>query len=199
MPRLPAALLAAALACAGRQSWTDVAPPEVLVDVLPRGALLEVDGRALGPGSRAVAVPDPGHLYRFRASSAGYEPAEAERPGARLAGTRLGLLLRPAGFGRARALDLDDPVALSQAAAATLRGGHAADAVDYARRALELRDVPLAHRVLGEAYARLGQRQTSIREYSAYLAAAPDAPDAPAIAAEVERARGDLTVPAPKE
>jgi len=199
MPQ-PSALLvpaaAALLACAAeRGSWRELAPPEVLVEVLPRAARVELDGQPAGTGSRTLPVPEATRLYRIRASAPGFEAAEVELPGEKLAGSRLGMALRPEGFGSGRRLDLDDPSGLSQAAAQLERGGRAPEAVEYAERALSLAEVPLAHRVLGAAYARLGDRRASVRHYTDYLNLAPDAPDAAAISRALERSRGDITIP----
>jgi len=57
-----------AVACAApKETWRG-APPEVLVDVLPRIAELSVDGGPLGSGPHTVPVPDPAHVYVFRAA-----------------------------------------------------------------------------------------------------------------------------------
>jgi tetratricopeptide (TPR) repeat protein len=200
MPQ-PSALLAPVVAagllgCAAeRQSWRDLAPPEALVEVLPRAALVELDGRLLGAGSRTVPVPEPTRLYKIRATAPGFEPAEVEQPGEKLAGSRLGMALRPEGFGFGRRIDLDDPSSLTLAAAQLEREGRAPEAVEYAERALSMAELPLAHRVLGAAYARLGDRRASIRHYADYLGLAPDAPDAAAISRALEKARGDITIP----
>jgi tetratricopeptide (TPR) repeat protein len=197
LPRTP--LLAAVLlivACATpRQSWQEMQTPEVFVDLLPRSAVLEVDGRVLGPGSRTVPLPDLQRRYRFKASAAGFQPMEMIAEGKKLAGARANLLLRPSGFGTARPLDAGDPGSLAQAALVLLRAGRLDDARDYADYSLELAEVPLAHRVLGAVYEKQGDRRRAAQEYSAYLALAPEAPDARIVAEAVARARGDLTIP----
>ncbi len=195
--RTLAAAAALAAACASpREAWRSVSAPEVLVEMLPRGAALEVDGRPLGQGSRTVEVPDGEHVYRLRIAAPGYDPAEVAQPGAKLAGARVGVALRPPGFGAARRLDYDDPASLVQAASALLRVGRPAPCVEYADRALQIAEVPQAHRLLGAAHAQLGHRDESVRHYSAYLTLVPDAPDARSVARAIEAARGDVTIPA---
>jgi len=195
-----ATLAATLLACAAeRESWRAVAPPEVLVEVLPHAARVDLDGQPLGAGSRTVPVPEATRLYKLRATAPGFEPAEVEQPGEKLAGSRLGMALRPEGFGSGRRLDLDDPTGLSHAAAQLERAGRPREAVEYAERALSLAEVPVAHRVLGAAYARLGDRRASIRHYTDYLGLAPDAPDAAAISRALEKERGDITIPSGDE
>ncbi len=169
--------------------------PEVFVEVLPRGAVLEVDGRLLGPGSRPVPVPEPGRRYHLRASAPGFLVAEMTAEGAQLLGTRVSLVLRPEGFGASRRLDAGDPPSLAQAAATLLRADRLDDAREYADRSLELAEVPLSHRVLGAVYEKRGDRRNAAQQYSIYLSLVPDAPDAKAIAEAVERDRGDLTIP----
>ena len=201
MPPLRPALMAAAalaLSCAAapRQTWHDTTPPEVLLEVLPRAAQVALDGVALGPGARAVAVPDPARRYRFRVSAQGFVPVEREGEGARLAGSRLGIALRPEGFGSARPLELDDGEGLAAAAALLERRGAHRQALDYAERAVEVApEVALGQRVLGEAARALGQRRRAIDGYSAYLRLAPEAPDRDAVASRLEELRGDVAVP----
>ena len=171
-------------------------PPEVFVDVLPRSAELTVDGAPLGPGSRAVPVPDPSRRYLFRAAAPGFQGVERADDGARLAGARIGLVLRPDGFGSARRLQLDDGDGLAAAAALLERRGQHLAALEYARRAVEVAPrEPRAQRVLGDAALALGRQQDAIQAYSAYLRLAPDAPDAAAVERRVERLRGDQVVP----
>ncbi len=191
-----AALLLASACAAPKQSWREMQLPEVFVELLPPAAVLEVDGRVLGPGSRPVQLPDARRRYRLRATAPGFQAAEMTAEGEKLVGTRVSLLLRPEGFGASRRLDAGDPASLAQAAVVLLRAGRLDDARNYADRSLELAEVPLAHRVLGAVYDKQGDRRKAAQEYSTYLSLVPDAPDAKAVAGAVERARGDLTIPA---
>jgi tetratricopeptide (TPR) repeat protein len=195
-----AALAALASSCAApRQPWRETRPPEAVVEVLPREAEVAVDGAPPRRGARTVPVPDPAHRYLFRGSAPGFAPAEVARSGAELAGARIGLVLRPDGFGSARPLDLDEPEGLAAAGAALLRAGRPAQAIEYAGRAAELApEEPLPRRVLGEAYRRTGERARAAQELSAYLRAAPDAPDRDEVARAVEALRGDVEVPQPR-
>lgn len=190
------ALGAALCACATpKQPWRP-RDPEVLIEVVPRRAVLTVDGVALGPGGRPVPVPDAARVYVLRAALPGYTLAERAVPGAKLAGARVGLVLRPDGFGEGRRLDLDDGVGLAAAAALLERRGLREDAIDFAERAADAApELPLPHRVLGDAAFALGQRKRAVLEYSAYLQLAPDAPDRRAVQRRVEELRGDITIP----
>jgi tetratricopeptide (TPR) repeat protein len=191
-----AALLALLLACAAPKEAWHQDPPQVFVDVVPRAAQLSVDGRLVGTGAHTVPVPDPARVYAFRATAPGFAPRERAGEGARLAGARLDLVLRPEGFGEARRLDLDDGSSLAAAAALLQRTGQHHAALEYAERAVEVSpEVALGHRVLGEAAEALGQRKRAIQEYSTYLQLATDAKDRTAIERKVERLRGDLTIP----
>jgi tetratricopeptide (TPR) repeat protein len=195
-----AALAACASACAApRQPWRETRPAEVMIEVLPRDADVAVDAGPARRGARTVPVPDPAHRYLFRGSAPGFAPAEVARPGAELAGARIGLVLRPDGFGSARRLDLDEPEGLAAAGAALLRAGRPAQAIEYAGRAAELApEEPLPRRVLGEAYRLTGARARAAQELSAYLRAAPDAPDREEVERAVEALRGDVVVPEPR-
>jgi tetratricopeptide (TPR) repeat protein len=191
-----AAALALSCAATPRQTWTDTTPPEVLVEVLPRDARVVLDGVALGPGARAVAVPEPERRYRFSVSAQGFVSVEREGEGARLAGSRLGIALRPEGFGSARPLELDDGEGLAAAAALLERRGAHRQALEYAERAVEAApEVALGQRVLGDAARALGQRRRAIDGYSAYLRLAPEAPDRDAVASRLEELRGDVALP----
>jgi hypothetical protein len=190
-----APLAAVALACSSPRPRLDqVSPPEGFVEVLPRSAELSVDGVVVGPGARTLPVRDPARVHRLRATAAGFHPAELELPGEKLAGARVGLVLRPDGFGEGRELDMDEPAGLASAAALLLRGGHAEEATQYASRAAELApEAPLPHRVLGDAWLRLGQRERAADAYAAYLAhARPDAPERPDVERRLGVLRGDL-------
>lgn len=189
-----ALVLGLTAACGGARPAGPAQPREMLVEVLPRGARLVLDGRPLGPGNRPLPAPPPGgHVLRVEAE--GYEPAERPLPDGDLAGVRVAEVLRPAGFAAARALDYDDPAPLALAASFLARRGSARDAADYAERALALdRGNALAHRALGDAWQRLGDRRRAADAWTEYLRLAPDAPDAREVSALVDEARGDATV-----
>lgn len=196
-PPLVPFLAAALVACAGqKESWKAEAPADFSIETLPRNALVELDGKPVGRGAGSRPLVEAGRRYRLRAVAPGFEPLEVEVEGARLSGAQTAVVLRPAGFGSQRRLDAGDPGGLAQAALALLRAGRLDDAQDYAERSLELGDTALVHKVLGGISARRGDRRQAARHYSEYLVLAPDAPDARQIAAEVERMRGDLTLPA---
>jgi tetratricopeptide (TPR) repeat protein len=181
-------LAAAAAGCAAeKEAFREVAPPELFLEVLPRGALLELDGVGVGRGSRAIPAPEPGE-HVLVASADGFEALERTLPPGQLDGVRVGVALRPEGFGAARRLDLDDAAGLAAAAMVLGRAGRHRDAHDYAARAaaLDARHAP-AQRALGDALAALGKRNEARAAWGRYLLLAPDAPDA----AEVERRMGE--------
>jgi hypothetical protein len=193
-------LLATLTHCAGKQTWQEVQAPEVYVELLPKAAQLEVDGKAVGAGTNSIPIPDTKRRYRFRATAPGYSPVEVELEGASLAGARLGLALPPQGYGTARTIDFDDPKGLARASQLTLEAGRAEDAVDYARRAIAVqRDAAPPYRALGSALLKLGRHREAADAFTTYLTLAPTAPDAKAIRSMVEKARGDLTMPAEKK
>jgi tetratricopeptide (TPR) repeat protein len=194
--RLGGALaLALAAGCAGtrRQAAHD-RPRELLVEVLPRGARVSLDGRPVGDGSRAIPAPPAGdHVLAVEAE--GYEAAGQPLPEGELAGLRVAVALRPSGFASARALDYDEAEGLATAAAFLERAGAARDAADYAERAVAI-DPGLAdaQRVLGDALFRLGDRTRAAGAWSLYLRLAPDAPDAAEVSDRIDEARSDVTV-----
>jgi tetratricopeptide (TPR) repeat protein len=197
---LPLALAIAAGAGCGprRASWDEVRVPEAYVETLPTGAEVAVDGAPAGRSPLSVRVPDPSRKVHLQAAAPGFEPADLVLDASRIAGQRLDVVLRPAGFGAQRRLDLGEPVGLAQAGAALLKAGRVAEALAFAEASLAVAETPLAHKVAGEANRRLGNRNGAIRHYSTYVTLLPDAPDRKAIEAAIAEARGDLTIPAPR-
>lgn len=201
MPRrlllaVPVALLAA---CAGGRARESLAPPELLVEVLPRLADVALDGAPVGRGTRAVPAPAPG-VHRLTVVAEGYDPEERPLPEGPLAGARVAVALRPAGFGASRRLDYDEPEGLAQAAATLARAGRHRDAADYASRAAGLDpSLPLAQRALGDALAGLGRRDEARSAWGRYLRLAPDAPDAAAVERRMGEGRATFdTAPPPR-
>lgn len=199
-PPVTLAALALALAaggCApGRDAFRDVAPPELLLEVLPRGALLELDGVAVGRGSRAIPAPAAG-AHLLTVSADGFEPLERPLPEGSLDGVRVGVALRPEGFGAARRLELDEAAGLAAAAVALGRAGRHRDAHDYAARAAGLdARLALAQRALGDALAALGRRDEARAAWGRYLLLAPDAPDAREVEQRLGAGRATFEVPA---
>ncbi len=195
----PAALLLLALAsacAADRDSFREVAPPELYLEVLPRHALLSLDGVQLGRGSRAIPAPPPG-AYQLVVSASGFEPQERPLPAGSLDGVRVGVVLRPEGLGASRRLEYDEAPGLAVAAAALSRAGRHEDALDYASRAAALdgRNA-LAQRALGDALAALGRRDAARAAWGRYLLLAPDAPDAREVEQRMSAGRATFDVPA---
>jgi len=192
-------LLAASLACAsGRTGWEEVRVPEVHLETLPTGAEVDVDGAPAGRSPLSFPVREPMRTYRIRARVAGFEPLEVAIEGDRLAGGRLDLVLRPAGFGSQRRLDLGEPAGLAQAAMALLRAGKPREALAFADASLAVGETPLAHKAAGEAHRKLGNQNRAVQHYSAYVDLVPDAPDRKQIEDAIAAVRGDVTVSPPR-
>lgn len=179
-----------------KESWDSVVKPEVKVEILPRAALVEVDGKALGRGFATLDVTDPKRRYRVRASAEGFETAEAEVEGGSIADRHFFLALRPAGFGSSRRLDPRDAPSMAQAAAALWRAGRMDDAAEYAEQSLRGGNTALANRVLGDVWRRRGNRDRAVQHYAMYLSLAESPPDAAEIKAWVSDVKNDITVPA---
>jgi hypothetical protein len=201
-PRTIAAVTLAglSLACASAPpvSWKQVRPPEAFVESLPPGALVSVNGQEVGKSPLSFPVPDEGATYRIRATAPGFDPTDIELAGSKLAGTRLDLVLRPVGFGTQRRLEPGEPVGLVQAAFALLRADRPREALAFAQASLEAGDSPQAHKVSGEAYRRLGDRNKAIQEFSIYVTMAPDAPDRKAVDDTIAAARKDIPMTQPR-
>jgi predicted Zn-dependent protease len=192
------AIAAAALACAApQQRFEDVSGAEGLIEVLPRGAAVEVDGQPRGVGAVTVPIRDREQVHTVVVRAPGFEVAAVEIAASELAGGHVGIALRPAGFGAARPLAMDDPASLVAAAALLLRAGRDGEAAEYAEHAAELApSAPAPRRLLGDAYLRLGRKDRALDAYVAYLERAPeDAPERAEVEERVAAMRGDLTLP----
>ncbi|ABC82329.1 tetratricopeptide repeat protein [Anaeromyxobacter dehalogenans 2CP-C] len=187
-----AAALALGAGCtrAARARFEGTRPASLLVEVLPRSAEVLLDDRPLGRGARTVPVDRAdagGHVLRFRAP--GYVEEVREVPGG-LAGVRVGAALQPEGWPYGP-LDLDEPRGLAAAAEVLLGGGEAADAADYAARAVALEpSLAEAHRALGSARAAQGDRRGAAAAWGEYLRLRPDAPDAAQVAERLDALDG---------
>ncbi len=202
MPRtnalLALALLLTGCASSQRASWSEVQPPVAYVETLPPGALVTVDGVEVGLGPLAFPVRDESRSYSVRLTAAGFEPLETSFPGSKLAGARLELVMRPEGFGSQRQLASGEPAGLLQASVALLRANRPKDAIAYAKASLAAGGSPQGHRVCGQAYRGLGNRDLAIKEFSIYLSLSPDAPDRKAVEEAIAAASRDIEMPAPK-
>ena len=194
---LALALALAAAGCAGPRGPAEpLAAPELLVQVLPRHAAVALDGAPLGAGDRAVPAPAPGP-HRLAVAAEGFEPVELALAGGPLDGARVGVALRPAGLGSARAVDYDEPSGLALAAAALARAGRHREALDYADRALALDGgLALAWRARGDAQAGLGRRAEARAAWGRYLELQPQAPDRGALEARIIDDRAGFDLPA---
>jgi len=191
-----ATIALAALACAQQvPTWSDVHPVEAYLETLPSGAAVQVNGEDLGRTPLSFPVRDAKLAYRIRAAAPGFDTVEVTVEGAKLAEGRLDLVLRPEGFGTQRALSLSEPVGLSQAAATLVKARRPREALSYIEASLAAGDTALAHRVAGEAYRQLGNRNRAVQEFSLYLTMQPGTPDRGAIEKAIEETRRDLTIP----
>ena len=201
-PRATAAVLAAALTvtvggCRGAGARAEaLRPSEVLIEVLPRSARVELDGRPLGAGGGAVASPIAADEHVLRVSAEGYEPEERVLPAGSLDGARIAAALRPRGFSSAGAIDYDDAPALAAAAEWLAAAGEPRDAAEYAERAIAVDPaVAVAHRALGDARARAGEPAAAVAAWGEYLRRSPEAADAAAVERLMEGARRDARAP----
>jgi tetratricopeptide (TPR) repeat protein len=185
-----AALLAAGaalFACAGAHAAGAGRAPEVLVEVLPRGAEVELDGRSVGRGGGTVAAP-VGAAHVLRVTAPGFVAEERALP-ADLDGSRVGAALRPDGLAGDGAIDLEDAPALAAAAELLVAQRSARDARDYAERAATADPaLPVAQRVLGDALWSLGDRRRAVDAWRRAVRLASGGPEADAAARRIRDA-----------
>jgi tetratricopeptide (TPR) repeat protein len=199
-PRIPAVLLLAAASCAAeKQSWREALPSrtEVFVDVLPRKAEVRVDGAVSGSGPHFITLGEA--PVALEVAAPGFDAARVQVD-PHVAGGRVGVALRPAGWGAGRKVDIDEPLVLVAASQVLLRAGQAPEAADYAERAVELGpQLPTPRRALGMALAKLGKRSRAAQELSQYLQLTPAAADRAEVERLVGRLRGDMSIRLPGE
>jgi predicted Zn-dependent protease len=192
-------LLAVASCAAGKQPWREAVPlrTEVYVEVLPRNAEVRVDGAAAGTGSRALTLGD--REVTLDVAAPGFDPVQVTVD-PHVAGRRVGVALRPAGWGAGRTVDIDEPLVLVAASQVLLRAGRAIEAAEYAERAAEMGpQLPTPRRALGMALAKLGKRNRAAQELSQYLQLSPAAADRAEVERLVARLRGDMSIRGPQE
>ncbi len=192
------AVLLAGCAAPRTGSLADVQPPVAYLETLPPGALVTVDGAEVGLSPLAFPVRDDARNHAIHVTSPGFEPLDASFAGSKLAGARLELVLRPEGFGSQRPLASGEPSGLLQAAVALLRADRPTEAIAYARASLAAGDSPQGHKVCGQAYRRLGNRDMAIKEYSLYLSLSPGAPDRKEIEEAITATSRDIEMTTPK-
>jgi tetratricopeptide (TPR) repeat protein len=165
-------------------------PREVLVEVLPRGAEVWVDGRPAARGSATIPAPPEDRELTVAVRAAGYEAEELTLAPGDAAGARVGAALRPEGF-PGPTPELEDATLLAAAADYLLERRAAADARDYAARAAMVEPrLAIAHRVLGDARAALGDLAGAAASWTEYLRLSPYAEDAAVVEARIEEALG---------
>jgi tetratricopeptide (TPR) repeat protein len=164
----------------------------VYVETLPIGALVAVNGTDVGLGPLAFPVRDEARSYAIRVTAAGFEPLDLTVVGSKVTGARLDLVLRPEGFGSQRKLEAGEPAGLLQAALALLRANRPKDALAFAKASIAAGDSPQGHKVAGQAYRKLGNRDQAVKEYTMYLSMMPDAPDRKAIEEAITATSKDI-------
>ncbi|MBI5069665.1 MAG: tetratricopeptide repeat protein [Deltaproteobacteria bacterium] len=194
---LGAMALCGVLACATeKQAWSEALPVqvEVLLEVLPPEAAVILDGAVVGAGTTTLKLGAAPATVQVTAD--GFEALQVTLDPKLHAGARVGMVLRPSGYGEGRPLAIDDANGLAAASGWLLRAGRVADATAYAERAVQASPAaPAPRRALGLALAKQGKRGRAAQELSQYLQLAPGAADRAEIEAAVERFRGDISIP----
>lgn len=168
---------------------------EATLEVMPRSALVEVDGKEQRRGLVTIDATDPKRIFRIRVSAEGFETREAEVLAGQAAARQVVVVLRPVGLDGP--VDAQDAPSLALAASALLGAGRATDAVDYAEQSLRTRNNGLANRVLGDVWRQRGDRDRATRHYTMYLSLEDNPRDGPEIRAWLLQPRpGDITIPA---
>jgi tetratricopeptide (TPR) repeat protein len=171
------------------------AAPEVVLDALPQGARVTENGFERG---RTPLVLRPGGGRRtFTLSSEGFLSQEFSIGDEQIAeqnGAQILLPLRPGTWDpNGKLIDAGDGAALVRAGLELGRTGRCPEALQYLKRALQVDGtLAVAHKGMGNCYAKMKKRREAVEAYKRYLLAAPEAPDAAKVQEVISRAEGDI-------
>jgi tetratricopeptide (TPR) repeat protein len=193
-------LWATQLACAAAppQSLDDLST-DVRVDSLPARAQVAVNGQPLGFTPATIHL-DRTQLYEVALSFPGFQTrAFGGTADALLRARTIEMVLVPDGF-TAPAPAGNDAAGLTAVAERLERQQDWARAAEFWRRVVILAPRGArGHRGLGSAYAKLGQDEQAVREYTQYLFLDPTAPDARRVQRAIDNYRGGINVPSINE
>lgn len=198
--------ISALAGCAAEKlALNEVARPEIVIESIPRGALVTEGATELGATPLVFRAGSATSEHRLTLKRDGFLPQEISVAGAEVAahsGQRLYVPLRPASWdAKSKPIDPDDAGQLVRAGADLAKAGKCPEAIPFFRRVAQIDPrFAAAHKGLGTCYAKLGRRADAVNAYKQYLLYAPDAPDVEKVREIVSRAEGDIDLaPANKE
>jgi tetratricopeptide (TPR) repeat protein len=198
--------LALLASCAGPKPTLDeVAPPEIVLQTIPVGATVNVDGVDTGTTPLRFRATARTAEHKISLAREGYLATDITVTGEQVVknnGKQVLVALRPNMWdpAKAKGINIDNASQLTRAGLDLSKAGRCAEAVAFLMQALDVDSRhPPAHKALGTCYAKLKKNTQALEEYKAYLLYAPDAPDAAKVRAIVDKAQGDIEYPVPKD
>lgn len=186
--------------CAAEKvALNQAAPPEIVIESIPRGARVRGDEVELGVTPLVFRAASATSQHRLSLARVGFRDQEIALSGEEVrahSGQRLYVPMRPAEWdAKSPPIDPEDAVQLARAGADLSRANRCAEALQFLRRAIQIDPrVAAAHKGMGVCYGKLGKGAEALAAYKQYLLFAPDAPDAGKVQEIVSRAQGDIEV-----
>jgi len=200
------ALFALLAACSEpRPTLDQVAPPEIAIKTVPKGAAATVDGIDSGITPMAFHAASRDAVHKLGFTHEGYLASEITVIGEDVfahSGQQVLVFLRPNVWDtKSKPIAPENTGQLTRAGQDLSKAGRCPEALPYLAQAIEI-DPHLApaHKALGICYGKLKQNAKALEEYKAYiLYAPPEAPDLEKVRAIVNQAQGDIDVGPPEK
>lgn len=191
------AALGALSACApNKVSIDQVAQPEIVVNSIPRGCTITVDGADRGATPLVFRAASREAVHQLELTKEGYLPSLTTVTGADVhgnSGQEIIVLLRPSTWDPKVKFAPEDPTHVMRAGQELARHERCPEAILFLQHAVQLEPrLANAHKTLGICYAKLKRNDKALDSYKAYLQHAPDAPDADKVRDIVSKAQGDI-------
>ncbi|MGI5865605.1 MAG: tetratricopeptide repeat protein [Myxococcales bacterium] len=195
-----------ALACgcaAEKVSLAKVAPPEVILETVPTGALVSEGDKQRGMTPLVFSADDAKAIHQLTFTAQGFHPEQLTVSGQDVIehkGERMLLVMRPdAWAAREPPIDPGDLTRLARAGTTLSRTDRCPEALQFFKRMAQVDPgSAAAYKGMGICYAKMNRRHEALQAYKTYLLVAPNAPDADKVREVVSRAEGDIDIPGRK-
>ncbi|HCF62581.1 MAG TPA: hypothetical protein DFS52_31905 [Myxococcales bacterium] len=195
-----------ALACgctAEKVSLAKVAPPEVILETVPAGALVSEGDKQRGSTPLVFSADDATAIHQLSFKAQGYHAEQMTVSGQDVVqhkGERMLLVLRPDAWAASEAaIDPDDLGRLGRAGTTLSRTDRCPEALQFFKRMAQVDPRSgAAYKGMGICFAKMNKRHEALQAYKSYLLVAPNAPDADKVREIVSRAEGDIDIPGRK-
>ena len=204
-PSRPAALLLVVLvsstSCAAEKvAITAIAPPEIVIETVPKGATVLEGEAEVGTTPLVYGVVDGKSRHTLMLRREGFITQKIVIAGADVhahSGEHVVIPLRPDFWEKeSKAIGSDDVALLTRAGVDLGRKNRCPESLEFLKRALSFDPrVPGAHKMMGNCYARMKKNKLALDAYKQYLLYNPDAADYDKVQSMIARAQGDIDLP----